>query len=162
MLITTPVRVTELMLGKIIPYVFIGLIQVTLVLQIGIFLFEVPVRGSWLDIYTAALVFIAASLSLGLLISTMAQNQFQAMQMAFFFFLPSILLSGFMFPFDGMPRFAQMIAQVLPLTHFVRVIRGLLLRGASLAELRGELVPLALFFAVTMTLSILRFRKRLD
>ncbi len=162
LLITTPVRVTELMLGKIIPYVFIGLVQVTLVLQIGIFLFAVPVRGSWLDIYAAAFVFIAASLALGLLISTMAQNQFQAMQMAFFFFLPSILLSGFMFPFDGMPRFAQSIAEALPLTHFVRIMRGVLLRGASLAEMRGELVPLALFFLVTMTLSIFRFRKRLD
>ena len=135
LLITTPVRTPELMIGKIIPYVLIGLVQVTLVLRIGV----CPVRragarhaGS--TSMRPALIFIAASLSLGLLISTLAQNQFQAMQMTFFVFLPSILLSGFMFPFDGMPRFAQRIAEVLPLTHFVRIIRGIMLRGATLAE----------------------------
>lgn len=161
-LITTPVGTLELMLGKLLPYVLIGLLQVTIVLLVGQLLFGVPFRGQLLDLYAAALVFIAASLALGLLISTLARSQFQAMQLTFFFFLPSILLSGFMFPFDGMPRPAQLIAEVLPLTHFVRMVRGIMLRGAELAELRPEIQALLLFFAVVMTLAALRFRKRLD
>jgi ABC-2 type transport system permease protein len=162
LLITTPVRTVELMIGKILPYVAIGLVQVTLVLTIGVVLFHVPVRGSLIDVYAAGLVFVVANLSLGLLISTLAQNQFQAVQMTFFFFLPSILLSGFMFPFDGMPLFAQRLSELLPLTHFVRIIRGLLLREATLADVRGELTPLLIFALVMMTLAVLRFRKRLD
>lgn len=162
LLITTPVRTIELMVGKILPYIMIGLVQVTLVLVVGSWLFDVPIRGSLVDAYTAALAFIVASLSFGLLISTLARNQFQAAQMTVFFLLPSILLSGFMFPFDGMPRAAQLIAELLPLTHFVRMIRGVVLRAASLGEVGGELLPLAGFFAVTLTLALLRFRKRLD
>ena len=162
LLITTPVSTGELMLGKILPYVLIGLIQLTLVLAIARWLFRVPLAGALSDIYLAALVFIVANLSLGLAISTFVKTQFQAMQMAFFVFLPSILLSGFMFPFDGMPRAAQAIAEVLPLTHFVRLIRGIMLRGASLPELSAELLALGVFSVVTLSLAMLRFRKRLD
>ena len=161
-LITTPVGTLELMLGKLIPYVLIGLLQVSIVLIVGHVLFDVPFRGALGDLYGAALVFIAASLALGLLISTLASSQFQAMQMTFFFFLPSILLSGFMFPFDGMPRPAQLIAEILPLTHFVRMVRGIVLRGAGLGELWPETVALLLFFGLVMTLAVLRFDKRLD
>jgi ABC-2 type transport system permease protein len=162
LLITTPVRTIELMIGKIVPYVGIGLIQVTVVLTVGVLLFRVPIRGSLVDTYLAALSFIIASLSLGLLISTFARNQFQAAQMTIFFLLPSILLSGFMFPFDGMPRPAQWIAELLPLTHFVRMIRGILLRSATLGQLGWELVPLGVFLAVTLSLALGRFQKRLD
>ena len=162
MLITTPVTSAELMLGKILPYVLIGLVQVSIILALGIGLFDVPIAGSLADVYLAALAFIAANLTMGLLISTQAQSQFQAMQMTFFFFLPSILLSGFMFPFDGMPRPAQLFAELLPLTHFVRLIRGIVLRGADVGELAGELQALAIFTAVTLILAVLRFRKRLD
>jgi len=162
LLITTPVRTIELMVGKIVPYIAIGLIQVTLVLAIGVFVFGVPVRGSLVDLYLAAVLFVGASLALGLLISTFAQTQFQAAQMMVFVFLPSILLSGFMFPFDGMPRLAQLIGEVLPLTHFLRLVRGILLRGAGLGELRGELLPLGLFVGVALGVAMVRFRKRLD
>ncbi len=162
LLIATPVATGELMVGKIVPYVIIGLIQLSLVLLVADLLFRVPMTGNLGDVYLAALVFIVANLSLGLAISTFVQTQFQAMQMAFFVFLPSILLSGFMFPFDGMPKAAQAIAEVLPLTHFVRLIRGIMLRGAEIGELSGELIALGIFAAVTMTLAMLRFRKRLD
>ncbi|MGD1976488.1 MAG: ABC transporter permease [Gammaproteobacteria bacterium] len=162
LLITTPVRTPELMVGKLVPYILIGLVQVTIVLLVGHWLFDVPLRGQLLDVYLAALTFIAASLTLGLLISTLARSQFQAMQLTLFVFLPSILLSGFMFPFDGMPVVAQQIAEVLPLTHFVRLIRGIVLRGAELGELMPEIRALIVFFVVSLTLAILRFRKRLD
>ncbi len=162
MLITTPVKTSELMLAKIIPYVFIGLVQVTLVLWLGRFLFQVPMAGSLLDTYIICLLFIIANLALGLVISTLVQTQFQAMQLSFFVLLPSILLSGFMFPFAGMPRPAQIIAEALPLTHFIRLIRGVMLRGANLQELSGELYVLAGFIVVLMTLAIMRFSKRLD
>ena len=162
MLITTPVKTSELMLAKIIPYIVIGLIQVALVLWLGRFLFLVPMAGSLLDTFIIAFVFIVANLALGLLISTLVSTQFQAMQLTFFILLPSILLSGFMFPFAGMPRAAQMIAEMLPLTHFIRLIRGVMLRGASLQELAGELIILGIFILVLMTLAIMRFSKRLD
>jgi ABC-2 type transport system permease protein len=162
LLINTPVKNVELMVGKIIPYIVIGLIQVTLILLLGVFLFHVPVQGNLADVYLAALTFIAANLTMGLTISTLAKTQFQAMQTTFFFFLPSILLSGFMFPFDGMPRAAQVIAEFLPLTHFVRLIRGIMLRGAALSELLPELRALLLFAGVMLTVAVLRFRKRLD
>jgi ABC-2 type transport system permease protein len=162
MLITTPVKTSELMLAKITPYVFIGLIQVTLVLWLGRFLFQVPIAGSVLDTYIICLLFIIANLALGLVISTLVSTQFQAMQLSFFILLPSILLSGFIFPFAGMPRPAQIIAEALPLTHFIRLIRGVMLRGASLQELLGELYVLGGFIVVLMTLAIMRFSKRLD
>ena len=162
LLITTPVRTPELMVGKILPYMLIGMLQVTLVLGIGSALFDVPIRGAILDVYVAGLIFVTATLGLGLLVSTVAQTQFQAFQLTFFTFLPQILLSGFMFPFDGMPRAAQWLAELFPLTHFVRIIRGVMLRGASLPEVGRDIVPLAVFFVATMTLATIRFRKRLD
>ncbi len=162
LLIATPVSRSELMIGKVLPYVAIGLVQTTLVLLLGLWLFKVPVRGSVLDVYVAALLLIVANLTLGLMISTKAQSQFQAMQMSFFVFLPSILLSGFMFPFAGMPRVIQWLAEVLPLTHFLRLIRGVMLRGAGLPELWPDVAALIAFTAVMMTLAISRFRKRLD
>ena len=162
LLITTPVQTYELMVAKILPYVGIGLIQVTLVLLLGYYLFNVPLVGSLVDVYVVSLIFIVANLTLGLLISTLVKTQFQAMQGSFFVLLPSILLSGFMFPFDGMPRAAQLIAEVLPMTHFIRLIRGVILRGANLQELAGEIAILGIFIAIAITLAILRFSKRLD
>ena len=162
LLIATPVSRAELMIGKVLPYALIGLVQTTLVLALGMWLFDVPIRGSALDVYVAAVLLILASLTLGLLISTLAQSQFQAMQMTFFVFLPSILLSGFMFPFAGMPQVVQWLAEVLPLTHFLRLIRGVMLRGARLLELWPDVLALLVFTVVMMTLAIMRFRKRLD
>ncbi|MCB1876846.1 MAG: ABC transporter permease [Chromatiales bacterium] len=162
MLINTPVRSSELMIGKIIPYILIGLIQVTLILLLGKLMFRVPLNGPLLDVYFASLVFIAANLALGLFISTLVNTQFQAMQMTFFYFLPSILLSGFMFPFEGMPRAAQWFAELLPLTHFVRLIRGVLLRGTPLGEMSVELYALVAFMMVALLVATLRFKKRLD
>ena len=162
LLITTPVSSGELMVGKVLPYIGVGLVQTTVVLLLGVWLFKVPINGSLWGVYGAAMLLIVANLTLGLLVSTAAKTQFQAMQMAFFLFLPSILLSGFMFPFDGMPKVAQWIAEVLPLTHFVRLIRGVILRGANLLELWPDVVALLAFTAVVMSLAILRFRKRLD
>lgn len=162
LLITTPVSSGELMVGKVLPYIVVGVVQVSVVLVLGAALFEVPIRGSLAGVYGAAMLLIVANLALGLLVSTLAQTQFQSMQMAFFLFLPSILLSGFMFPFDGMPRPAQWIAEVLPLTHFMRLIRGIMLRGAGVGELWPDAVALLVFTLATMALATLRFRKRLD
>ncbi|GAB4202261.1 MAG: ABC transporter permease [Wenzhouxiangellaceae bacterium] len=161
-LITTPVRSAELMLGKIIPYILIGLIQVTLILAVAVYLFDVVVAGSVLQLYFAAALFIAATLALGLVISTLAKTQFQAMQLTVFTFLPSILLSGFMFPFQGMPRFAQQLAEFLPLTHFVRLLRGIVLRGVDIREMPQATWALTSFAVVLILLAIVRFRKRLD
>ncbi|KRE84930.1 ABC transporter [Rhodanobacter sp. Soil772] len=162
LLIATPLTSAELMVGKVLPYVAIGLVQTSVILALGTWLFEVPIRGSVLDVYLASGLLILANLALGLLISTRAQSQFQAMQMTFFVFLPSILLSGFMFPFAGMPKLVQWLAEVLPLTHFLRLIRGVMLRGAGLGEMWGDVLALAAFVLVMMALAILRFRKRLD
>ena len=162
LLIATPVTRSELMIGKVLPYAAIGLVQTTVVLALGLSLFQVPIRGSALDVYLAAMLLILANLTLGLLISTRAQSQFQAMQMTFFVFLPSILLSGFMFPFAGMPMVVQWLAELLPLTHFLRLIRGIMLRGADLLQLWPDVLALLAFTAVMMALAILRFRKRLD
>jgi ABC-2 type transport system permease protein len=162
LLIATPVSRTELMIGKVLPYILIGLLQTTVILGLGAWLFRVPLAGSPVDIYLAAMMLIVANLSMGLLISTRASSQFQAMQMTFFVFLPSILLSGFMFPFAGMPKAAQWIAEVLPLTHFLRLIRGIMLRGAGLLELWPEVLALLAFIAVMMVAAVLAFRKRLD
>jgi ABC-2 type transport system permease protein len=162
LLITTPVKTIELMIGKIAPYIVIGLIQVTLILVVGVTLFDVPVNGSLADLYIASALYIAATLGFGLLISTVAKVQFQAFQLTFFVMIPSILLSGFVFPFDGMPKAAQWIAQVLPLTHFVALVRGIVLKGAGLGELLSPLRNLAILFVISMTLAVLRFHKRLD
>ncbi len=162
LLITTPVQTPELMAGKLLPYVAIGLVQATIVLGLGSAFFRVPARGSLLDFYACALVYIVAALCLGLLLSTAAQTQFQAVQLAFFTFLPQILMSGFMFPFDAMPRVARAIGEVLPLTHFVRLVRGVLLRGATFVELWPDVWPLLLFGALALAAALARFRKRLD
>lgn len=162
LLITTPVTRGQLMAGKLLPYVVIGLIQTSLILLLGHLLFNVPIVGSIAELYAGAALFIAATLALGLFISTIAKTQFQAFQIAFMTMLPSILMSGFVFPFEGMPSAAQWIAQVLPLTHFVEIIRGVVLRGAHLWDMPLQLAKLSLFFAVMLTASVMRFHKRLD
>ncbi|HEY4367859.1 MAG TPA: ABC transporter permease [Steroidobacteraceae bacterium] len=162
LLITTPASSFELMAGKLLPYVLIGLIQTTLVLVLGVMLFDVPINGSLFALYVASLLFIAATLALGLLASTIAQTQMQAFQMAFFVLLPSILLSGFVFPFEGMPAVARGVAQALPLTHFIELVRGIVLRGSTLTELRVPAFKLLAFLGVVFALVTLRFHKRLD
>jgi len=162
MLIATPVSPWELTVGKVLPFVGIGLLQVTVVLLLGKWVFGVPVRGSLLDVYAAALIFIVASLALGILISTLAKSQFQAMQMTFFVFLPQILLSGFIFPFAGMPKAAQWLAEILPMTHFVRLIRAIMVRGAGMFELPNDILALVAIATVLLTLSTRRINKRLD
>jgi ABC-2 type transport system permease protein len=162
LLIATPLGRLELMVGKLLPYVGIGLIQVTIILIAGKLLFAVPTVGHFADLYAAALLFIAASLGLGLFVSTLAQTQFQAFQLAFVTMLPSILLSGFMFPFEGMPVAAQWIAQILPLTHFNVIVRGIMLRGADLPEVWPQVVKLLVFLAVMLGIAVARFKKRLD
>lgn len=161
-LITTPLSSAELTVGKILPFVGIGLIQTTLVLLLGYLIFQVPVRGSLLELYLAALLFIIASLALGIFISTLVTSQFQAMQAAIFSFLPQLLLSGFMFPFEGMPKPAQWLAEILPMTHFVRLARGIMLRGAGLGDLWAELLALLAFTVVAMFIATKRVHKRLD
>jgi ABC-2 type transport system permease protein len=162
LLINTPVSSLELMIGKVVPYILIGMLQLALILAVGRLLFDVPVRGSVVDLYLAATAFIAANLSLGLFISTAARTQFQATQMTVFILLPSILLSGFMFPFKGMPELAQWLGEVLPNTHFIRLTRGIMLRDAALSELPGDMAYLLGFTIVAMTAAALRFTKRLD
>jgi ABC-2 type transport system permease protein len=161
-LLATPVRPFEVMVGKILPYIAVGYIQVTLILIAAHFLFHVPMVGSLALLYAVALLFIAANLAVGITFSTLAQNQLQAVQMAFFFFLPSILLSGFMFPFRGMPDWAQAIGSCLPNTHFLRIIRGILLKGNGLAEIMPEIWPLLVFLVVAMTIGVKRYRQTLD
>ena len=162
LLINTPVSSGELMVGKVVPYIVIGLLQLGVILLAGDFLFDVPVRGSYVDLALAAFLFIAANLALGLLISTVVSTQFQAMQLTFFLIMPSVLLSGFVFPFDGMPIFAQYIGDALPVTHFIRLTRGIMLREASIGDMPGALIYLATFTVVTITAAALRFSKRLD
>ena len=160
-LIATPVGRTELMAGKIIPYVAIGFVQIVIVLVSGLLLFHVPVEGSVIDLGIASLAFIAANLTLGLVISCVTASQFQATQLSFFFFLPSVLLSGFMFPFDSMPRPAQWLGEMLPLTHFIRATRGILLRGSSIFDHLSELGAMALFCAVGFFAATRLFTKKL-
>jgi len=162
MLITTPVRSFELMLGKIIPYVFIGLVQTTIILGLGYSVFSVPINGSLFQLGAATLLFIAASLVLGLVISTIAKNQLQSMQMTIFVLLPSILLSGFMFPYEGMPLAAQYIAEALPATHFMRLIRGIVLRDVDVFNMRFDLYWLLTFTLAGLSIASLRFKKNLD
>ena len=161
-LIATPVSPAELTVGKVLPFVGIGLLQVSLVLLLGVVIFHVPINGSLADVYAASLVFIVASLALGVFLSTLAKSQFQAMQLAFFTFLPQILLSGFMFPYAGMPWPAQWLAEIFPMTHFMRLIRGILLRAATLADLWPELAALGAFIVIVLGIAIARTRKRLD
>ena len=161
-LLATPATALEVMTGKIVPYVAIGLVQVSLILFLARVLFGVPMVGSFALLYAAVLLFIAANLTLGLTFSSLARNQLQAMQMTFFFFLPSMLLSGFMFPFRGMPGWAQAIGEVLPLTHFLRIVRGILLKGNGISEVLPEAWPLLLFMLVIMALGLRAFRNTLD
>lgn len=161
-LITTPIRPIELMLGKIIPYILVGLVQAGIILMLSHWVFRVPINGGLLTILLATLLFIFAALVLGLLISTRAKTQMQAMQMTFFIMMPSILLSGFMFPYNGMPEPAQWIAEVLPATHFVRVIRGIVLREAGLGDLLFDIGWLATFAILGLLVAAMTFHKRLD
>ncbi|TDU28402.1 ABC-2 type transport system permease protein [Panacagrimonas perspica] len=161
-LLATPARPLEVMLGKILPYVAIGNVQVGVILLAAALLFGVPMVGSLLLLLLLTQAFILANLAVGITISTTARNQMQAMQMTLFFFLPSILLSGFMFPFRGMPTWAQWIGEALPLTHFLRVVRGILLKGNGLADVWPHLWPLLLFITVVLGLGLSRFRRTLD
>jgi ABC-2 type transport system permease protein len=160
-LIVSPIGTVELIVGKIAPYVLIGYIQMTLVLLLGRVVFEVPIAGSILLLFGVTFFFIAANLALGLFFSTLAKTQQQAMQMSFFFLLPNILLSGFMFPFEGMPRPAQWLAQGLPLTHFLRIVRGIVLKGSGPREIAGEVVSLGVILLALTTFTALRFRKKI-
>ncbi len=161
-LLSTPVRPLEVMVGKIIPYVVVGYIQVAVILLAARYLFQVPLSGSLPLLLCASLPFIAANLGVGVTFSTLARNQLQAVQMAFFFFLPSILLSGFMFPFRGMPRWAQLVGEVLPLTHYLRIVRGILLKGNGLVEIAPELWPIGLFLLVSLGVGVSRYRGTLE
>ncbi|ALE57296.1 ABC transporter permease [Paraburkholderia graminis] len=161
-LLATPVLPVEVMTGKIIPYVAIGLIQASIILIATRFVFHVPFVGSPIAIYLAALLFIAANLTVGITLSSLAQNQLQAMQLTMFYFLPNILLSGFMFPFAGMPKWAQFIGNFLPLTYFNRLIRGIMLKGDGWADLWPSVWPMALFTAVVMAIALRFYRRTLD
>ncbi len=161
-LIVSPVRSFELMVGKIVPYVGIGYVQITLVLIVGHVVFDVPFVGSVALLYLMTLVFMAANLALGLVFSTLAKTQQQAMQMSFFFLLPNILLSGFAFPWEGMPRPAQLLSEVLPLTHFLRIVRGIVLKGAGFEDLQPHLTAMGVILVAFVALATLRFHKRLD
>lgn len=160
-LVVSPVRSWELVVGKIVPYVAIGYVQMTLILTTGQLVFDVPFVGSVGLLYLLAAVFIAANLAIGLFFSTLARTQQQAMQMSFFFMLPNILLSGFMFPWEGMPVLARWLSQALPLTHFLRIVRGIVLKGASFDDIGIELVWLAGILLVLVTVTSLRFTKRI-
>lgn len=161
-LLATPATPLEVMTGKIAPYILIGLLQVTLILLAAYFIFHIPMMGSLLLLYGVVLLFICANLTLGITFSSIARNQLQAMQMTFFFFLPSILLSGFMFPFRGMPEWAQVLGNVLPLTHFLLLIRGILLKGNSFVQLWEHLWPILLFTVTVLVFGLKTFRKTLD
>ena len=161
-LLAMPLRPTEVLIGKIIPYVFVGYIQVGIILLASHFLFGVPIHGNLFLLLLGSLFFIAANLAMGITFSTMASNQLQAMQSAMFIFLPSILLSGFMFPFRGMPVWAQVIGEILPITHFIRIARGVMLKGIGFADLGRELWPIALFAVVVLAIGIKRYRQTLD
>lgn len=161
-LLATPVRPVEVMVGKLVPYIVVGYIQAGLILAAARLIFDVPMLGSLVLLLLVALAFIAANLSLGITFSTLAQNQMQAMQMTYFFFLPSILLSGFMFPFRGMPEWAQSIGEVLPMTHFLRMVRGILLKGNGPLDVLPHLWPIFLFMLAVLTIGLLRYRRTLD
>jgi ABC-2 type transport system permease protein len=161
-LLSMPTRPSEVLIGKIIPYILVGYIQVTVILVAASVLFHVPMEGSLVLLGLVALVFIAANLAMGITFSTIAKNQLQAVQMTFFFFLPSILLSGFMFPFRGMPAWAQALGEVLPLTHFLRIVRGILLKGNGIADVSLQLWQLALFALIALTIGVKRYRQTLD
>jgi ABC-2 type transport system permease protein len=161
-LLSMPITPVEIMLGKIIPYVLVGFIQATLIIGIGVLLFGVPVYGSMILLTLLTTLFITTNLSIGYTFSTIVQNQLQAMQLSMMFFLPSILLSGFMFPFAGMPVWAQYIGECLPLTHFVRIVRAIMLKGAAPSNLQYDTIALIVLMLVAMTIAVTRFRRTLD
>jgi len=161
-LLAMPIKPVEIMLGKIAPFVLVGFVQMTIILGAAHLLFGVPIMGSVWLLVTLATLFAAANLAVGYTFSTIAQNQLQAVQMTFFFFLPNILLSGFMFPFRGMPGWAQAFGEVLPLTHFLRIVRGITLKGIGFADMKIDVLALVIFMLVAMGLALFRFRKTLD
>jgi ABC-2 type transport system permease protein len=161
-LLSMPIKPLEIMIGKIAPFVLIGLVQMTIILLAAHYLFGVPILGSLPLLITLATLFAASNLAVGYTFSTVAQNQLQAVQMTFFFFLPNFLLSGFAFPFRGMPHWAQWIGEVLPLTHFIRIVRGIMLKGTGFADMQVDAAALFVFMIVAMGLALLRFRKTLD
>ncbi len=161
-LLSTPALPIEVMTGKIVPYIMIGLIQVTLIIACALALFQVPMQGNPLLLYLVVLIFIAANLTLGITFSSIARNQLQAMQMTFFFFLPSILLSGFMFPFRGMPEWAQWIGSLLPLTHFLLLVRGIMLKGNGFLDLIPQIWPILAFMVVVILIGLGFYKRTLD
>jgi ABC-2 type transport system permease protein len=161
-LLSMPIKPVEVMFGKIIPYVMVGFIQAGLIIGIGVLLFGVPVLGSLTLLGLLTTLFITTNLSIGYTFSTIVQNQLQAMQLSMMFFLPSILLSGFMFPFAGMPVWAQYIGEVLPLTHFIRIVRAIMLKGAAMPNLQYDTIALAALMLFAMTVAVTRFRRTLD
>ncbi|HEV2159793.1 ABC transporter permease [Bradyrhizobium sp.] len=161
-LLSMPIKPVEVMFGKIIPYVLVGFVQAFLIIGIGVFLFGVPVLGNLFLLALLSTLFITTNLSIGYTISTLVQNQLQAMQMSMMFFLPSILLSGFMFPFAGMPAWAQYVGEGLPLTHYLRIVRAIMLKGATMQNLRFDALALAILMLVAMTIAVTRFRRTLD
>lgn len=161
-LLAMPLRPVEVLIGKITPYIFVGYIQVGIILGAARYLFDVPIHGNLFLLLLASLFFIAANLAMGITFSTMAKNQLQAMQMSSFVFLPSIMLSGYLFPFRGMPAWAQVIGEMLPITHFLRIARGVMLKGMGFEDLGRELWPIALFAIVILSLGVNRYRQTLD
>ena len=161
-LVAMPVRPFEVMAGKVVPYIAIGLLQVTLILLVAVFVFRVPFVGSLSALYLASLLFVAANLTVGIMLSSLAKNQLQAMQMTVFYFMPNLLLSGFMFPFQGMPKWAQGIGNVLPLTYFLRLVRGIFLKGSGWMDLWPSIWPLMVFTLVVMAIAVKFYRKTLD
>ncbi|MGA7390649.1 MAG: ABC transporter permease [Pseudolabrys sp.] len=161
-LLSMPITPFAIMLGKIVPYILVGFVQASLIIGIGVFLFGVPVVGNLAVLAALSTLFIATNLSIGYTFSTLAQNQLQAMQMSMMFFLPTILLSGFLFPFAGMPVWAQYIGEALPLTHFLRIVRAIMLKGSSLSDLRYDAIAMFVLMLVAMTIAVTRFRRTLD
>jgi ABC-2 type transport system permease protein len=161
-LLSMPITPVEIMLGKIIPYIIVGFVQASMIIGIGVLLFGVPILGSLAVLAGLSTLFIATNLSIGYTFSTVAQNQLQAMQMSIMFFLPNVLLSGFMFPFAGMPTWAQWIGEALPLTHFLRIVRAIMLKGSSIANLHYDAAALFVLMLVAMTIAVTRFRRTLD
>ena len=160
-LIVTPMKSYELMLGKIIPYVFVGLVQAGVALLVGIVVFDLPIRGNLIELFLYTVLFIVASLSLGILISNFAKTQMQAMQLSFFVFMPSVLLSGFMFPREAMPEFFFQIGKVLPLTFYLQIMRSIVLKGVGIKALWPQVGALLLFIFIVLTISVAKFKKKL-
>ena len=161
-LLSMPISPFEIMLGKIVPYVLVGFVQASLIITLGVFLFDVPVLGNLAVLAGLSTLFMATNLSVGYTFSTVAQNQLQAVQMTFMFFLPNILLSGFMFPFSGMPQWAQWLGEALPLTHYLRIVRSILLKASTFDDLQREAIALSILMLIAMTIAVRRFRRTLD